>query len=140
MYKDNTYVYTNPKDHRVRIIIYKDGKTTSMSYPKYLIEQHLGRKLHRSEHVHHIDGNPENNDLDNLMVIDCKLHEQMHNLKYYDKIAVCDICHRSFIWTAKRQQEYYSRLRTHESQGIITCSKRCAGLLSAQTYKVRHSK
>lgn len=33
-----------------------------------IMEAHLGRKLHRAEVVHHVDGNTRNNDVSNLKV------------------------------------------------------------------------
>lgn len=64
------------KDGRFRVIV--NGKT--VSYPKYLVEQTLGRKLDKNETVHHIDGNPANNSLDNLQVISRKEHCRSHAL------------------------------------------------------------
>ena len=45
---------------------------------RYLIEQHLQRKLTSKEHVHHIDGNPTNNQLTNLEVLDIAEHAKRH--------------------------------------------------------------
>lgn len=64
------------KDGRFRVIV--NGKT--VSYPKYLVEQTLGRDLDKNETVHHIDGNPANNSLDNLQVISRKEHCRSHAL------------------------------------------------------------
>ena len=38
------------------------------------MQQSIGRKLEPSEHVHHVDGNRLNNDIDNLAVISRKDH------------------------------------------------------------------
>lgn len=62
------------KDGRFRVIV--NGVT--VSYPKYLIEQNLGRKLDKDETVHHIDGDPANNSLDNLQVINRIEHNKLH--------------------------------------------------------------
>ena len=62
------------KDGRLRVVV--DGVT--ISYPKYLIEQQLGKKLGLNETVHHIDGDVSNNSLDNLMVIDRSIHSRQH--------------------------------------------------------------
>lgn len=43
-----------------------------------IMEEHLGRKLTKDEHVHHIDGNPENNELSNLMVVSNAEHGRIH--------------------------------------------------------------
>ena len=51
------YVYTSTKDNRIRQIIVDDnGKHTSKSYPRVVMEEYLGRPLKDNEDVHHIDG------------------------------------------------------------------------------------
>lgn len=88
------------KSHR-----YKNGKSKSMGYEttyfrdnpygyyrqihthRLVMSQFLGRKLERWEHVHHIDGNKENNDISNLQlltdsehaVITVKSRKKKHN-------------------------------------------------------------
>jgi hypothetical protein len=36
---------------------------------RHVMEDHLGRDLESHEHVYHLDGDPNNNDLENLIVI-----------------------------------------------------------------------
>ena len=54
-------------------------KNKRMPYHRYLMEQTLGRKLLRTEHVHHIDGNKENNSLENLVVMSKAEHAKLHH-------------------------------------------------------------
>lgn len=49
-----------------------------MQAHRYLMEQHLGRRLATTEHVHHIDGNPSNNALSNLIVLTKSAHHKLH--------------------------------------------------------------
>lgn len=52
---------------------------------RYIMEQHLGRKLDKSEAVHHIDGNKKNNDLSNLELRDRGEHAREHALLLWEK-------------------------------------------------------
>ena len=36
---------------------------------RHIMEAHVGRKLESHEHVYHIDGDPNNNDIANLILI-----------------------------------------------------------------------
>lgn len=45
---------------------------------RYIMEQHLGRKLNRDEVVHHIDGNRANNVLSNLALMSRGEHSALH--------------------------------------------------------------
>lgn len=45
---------------------------------RVVMEEHLGRKLSTDEHVHHIDGNVENNDISNLQLVSNSEHRQIH--------------------------------------------------------------
>lgn len=48
---------------------------------RIIMEQHLGRKLKSTEIVHHIDGNPQNNDISNLELLNSQSeHAKMHGL------------------------------------------------------------
>ena len=60
---DNISIYTN-KDGRTRV--YLKGSKRVISYPRYIMENELGRPLDKTEQVHHIDDNPLNNDSSNL--------------------------------------------------------------------------
>ena len=115
------------KDKRFRsVVTYKDGHTEFKSYPRVLMEQKLGRKLLSNEDVHHLDGDVTNNDISNLEIVPHGEHQRQHNPpKYKDKLAVCEICGKKFIWTVKRQSNYVRDLNRNKNR-IITCSKSCS--------------
>lgn len=70
--------------------VYNEG-TTSYGYKyfyvngklqyvhRYVMEQHLGRKLLSSEIVHHKDENKQNNDISNLEITNRSAHARHHS-------------------------------------------------------------
>ena len=48
---------------------------------RYVMEQHIGRKLKKGEEVHHIDGNKMNNSIENLMLLTIDEHKKFHRDK-----------------------------------------------------------
>lgn len=60
-------------------LIWRGGKKVRAH--RWIMEQHLGRKLLPTEHVHHKDGNPLNNDLSNLEVLGRWEHMVLHKMK-----------------------------------------------------------
>lgn len=50
-----------------------------------VMEKHLGRKLSRDEHVHHIDGDRTNNDISNLVVLTRGEHSKIHREEEYKR-------------------------------------------------------
>ena len=47
-----------------------------------VMEEHLGRKLLRTEHVHHKNGNHLDNRLENLEIVCCSEHMSHHKPVY----------------------------------------------------------
>lgn len=45
---------------------------------RLVMEEYLGRKLRKDEHVHHIDGNVANNLISNLEVVTNSSHRKLH--------------------------------------------------------------
>lgn len=62
----------SPRQYKTIVV---DGK--QIREHRYLMEQHLGRKLESWEHVHHIDGNHLNNDISNLQVLSNSEHQKI---------------------------------------------------------------
>lgn len=63
-------------------------------YHRYIMEQYLGRKLVTNELVHHIDGNPSNNDIKNLKIVTRTEHRKEHK-QIIEK--TCLWCKKIFI-------------------------------------------
>ena len=114
------------KDNRVRISIkHSDGSMDFKSYPRYLMEQELGRELLPNEDVHHIDENPLNNDISNLAIIKHGEHQRQHTLyNYHDQYVKCDSCGKEFLWTRDQQMRYYHDLKAGRIR-YKTCSTSC---------------
>ena len=96
------------------------------------MEQSLGRELLPNEQVHHKDGDPLNNDLDNLEIKMLGEHQREHNpVKYHDKFTTCGWCGKQFLWTAKQQRTFNgNRNRKSKITNMIDepfCSKKCSG-------------
>lgn len=47
-------------------------------YHRYVMEQHLGRKLTKNEHVHHLNGDRKDNRIENLEVVSMEDHLRYH--------------------------------------------------------------
>lgn len=113
------------KDGRYRIYLkFNDNSTSFMSYPKYLMECHLGRYLEKNETIDHIDKNPLNNDISNLRVIDRKDHVINDIIRNKDAVVKCTYCGKEFTINGSK---LHNRNRKDRHQSGYFCSRSCCG-------------
>ena len=117
---DNYLIY-GPYDHnrRLRLVMVDkvNGRKTSISYAKYLMEVHLGRYLKSDETVDHIDNDYTNNDISNLRVISRSSHAYGDVLRNKPNKVHCEYCGKVF---------YRNRSGNRRGHGYF-CSKQCSG-------------
>lgn len=92
-------------------LLFRNGKKVRAH--RWLMEQKLGRKLLSTEHVHHRDGDPLNNEMDNLEVIESATHMRLHKQIYPDQ-KNCAFCGEVFQVNPRKRKRHK------------TCSQRCA--------------
>ena len=85
-----------------------------------VMERAIGRKLLTHEHVHHINGDKLDNRVENLEIIDARLHGLSHHPPVHPIEKDCVVCGASFVphkTKRKRQQ---------------TCSWQCSRMFCAR--------
>lgn len=111
------------KDGRQHLVINTDGKTTTISYPKWLMENHLNRKLESWETVDHIDNNPLNNEITNLQILS-RAENARKSVVYAEQIQLkCKNCGNLFL--KRKALEIYDRA-VRKKDGPF-CSRQCVG-------------
>ena len=117
--------YSNSADGRLRcMIVFPNKKRKTISYPKYLMEVHLGRYLDIDETIDHIDGNFLNNDISNLRVVYRKQHAIEDAVRNKDVIVNCEYCGKEFTIKGSK---LHNRNRKDNHQSGYFCSKQCVG-------------
>ena len=95
---------------------------------RYVMEQHLGRKLESQEIVHHKNKQKRDNRLENLEVHTVASHSKHHSLEFPAEFVdlTCVECGQAV-------RRYASKHRHNVERGAKPlCSKRCVGLSSAR--------
>lgn len=98
-------------------------KRGSVSYPKFLMECSIGRKLKDGEEVDHIDRDYTNNELSNLTLRKRSEHAYLDTLRVFTADMNCPIC--DTIFTPTKDQR---NMPTRRNAAGPFCSRRCTGL------------
>lgn len=112
---------------------YLKNEETNQWVHRELYEMNIG-KIPKGYHVHHIDKNPTNNSLDNLIAIPEEFHNQLHDL---DKSGVI-LRNKSEVSIALA---FYLRgKRNHKLQSLVAATKNAKPQKEMPVYKKTRKK
>lgn len=118
------------KDGRKHVCIIEDGKRTTKSYPKYLMELKLGRSLLGNETVDHIDTDFTNDEENNLQVLSRSEHVRIDLKRLTSRTFACPMCNKEFEVSGPKRLRNLYYYRMIKKAGPF-CSRRCSGLYGA---------
>ena len=115
--------YKERRGRKIVVVVYPDGSKETISYPKYLVEKALRKKLDRDlGTVDHIDGNFDNNNLSNLKIVPRKEHSAMDTRRVKLVEYKCLMCGKKF-----ERSPRLIRDKAKKGKSGPYCSKSCAG-------------
>lgn len=122
------------KDGRKHIILYDGINRTTISYPKYLMEQHLGRKLEDWETVDHINEDFTDDRIENLQIL-----SRADNIR--KSIVPEELINITCGWCSKITTKKAKDVRGNEKKGYLIhyCDRSCAGK-AQRDREVKHNK
>lgn len=120
---------------RKHIIIIDGSSRKTISYPKWLMQNHLGRILESWETIDHINRDFTDDRLENLRVVERSQHTK-DDAVYAKSVTV--IC----VWCGEQAIKRPSDLRGNSKQGKAGpfCNKSCAGKYGAELQNGRVDK
>ena len=123
------------KDGRQHVIEYDGVQRKTISYPKHLMENHLGKKLEPNETVDHIDKDFSNDSLGNLQVLDRQEHTVL-DAKRAKKVEItCVLCGNKALKSGNDL-----RGNSKQEKAGPFCSRKCAGLYGANVQNNKQKK
>jgi len=120
--------YTS-KDGRQRVVIvFIDNSKKTISYPKFFMQEYIGRLIEEPETIDHIDGNPLNNTVENLRIVNRSKHVSLDVKRVKAQEFKCGVCGTNFILeSSKLNDAVQNRKKGHTGP---FCSRSCAGKAS----------
>lgn len=120
--------YTRKDGRKHVILYYESGAKITKSYPKYLMEQHLGRELEDWETVDHINEDFTDDSIENLQIL-----TRIENISKSAKPAemITFICPECGEEATKEARNVRHNQGSYNRRGPF-CSRSCAGKASAR--------
>ena len=109
--------YVKPGSAYIRVRL-SDGRV--LSEQRFIMEQQLGRRLTRAEHVHHKDLDKRHNEISNLEIKTPAEHTKLHCKPAEMVQLTCAVCHLNFQRTAR-----YVRSKLSGGQRLFLCDRSC---------------
>lgn len=120
--------YKRQDGRQIVIVMDDNGKRRTVSYPKYLMEKHLGRPLDpTTETVDHWDSNFDNNDLSNLRIVPRDVHSGDDTRRVKPITFQCAVCGKSFERSPRLVRD-----KSKKGKSGPFCSRQCAGKYARQ--------
>lgn len=118
--------YKRKDGRQIVIVVENNGKRRTVSYPKWLMEMQLGRRLDPDlETVDHIDSNFDNNNLDNLRVMPRDEHSAEDTRRVKHVTFTCAWCDKEFERSPRLVRD-----KSKKQKAGPFCSRACAGKYS----------
>lgn len=118
--------YKRKDGRKIVIVVENNGNRRTVSYPKWLLELQLGRKLDPNlETVDHMDSNFENNDLNNLRIVPRNEHSADDTRRVKLVKFKCSWCNKDF-----ERSPRLIRDKARKNKAGPFCSRPCAGKYS----------
>lgn len=128
-YGDNMKVfgpYRRSNGRQLVIVVDRNGRRRTVSYPKWLLEVQLGRKLDPNlETVDHLDGNFDNNDISNLRIVPRDEHSAEDTRRAKSLKFDCAWCGTEFERSGRLVRD-----KAKKKKAGPFCSRKCAGRYS----------
>jgi|SRR6185436_6817105 len=118
--------YKRRDGRQIVIVVNDDGTRRTVSYPKFLVEEHLGRILDPDlETIDHIDSNFDNNNLDNLRIVERSQHSGDDTRRVKLVKFDCAWCGKEFERSPRLVRD-----KAKKNKAGPFCSRGCAGKYS----------
>jgi hypothetical protein len=116
--------YTRKDGRKHLCILHGDGRRQTLSYPRYLMQVHLGRELLPHEHIDHINNNKLDNRIENLQILTRSENAKKHWIGVQRKTYefICPCCGKTAV-------KYLNEVASNRKKGKKGpyCSRTCAG-------------
>lgn len=118
--------YKREDGRQIVVIVENNGTRRTVSYPKWLMEMQVGRRLDPNlETVDHIDSNFDNNDISNLRIVPRDQHSADDTRRVKPVKFTCAWCNNEF-----ERSPRLIRDKAKKNKAGPFCSRKCAGKYS----------